>query len=95
MKRKHRQLGKRTKYKCWYCGVHPAKRSDWTIDHKDPKSLGGSDDREANLVLACLKCNREKDDMDVETYRYFLQNRLALGERVIFYGERIAMEMSV
>jgi len=26
--------------------------------------------------------------MDVETYRYFLQESLPAGERVIFYGEQ-------
>ena len=27
--------------------------------------------------------------MDVETYRYWLQEKLPLGERVVFYGETI------
>jgi 5-methylcytosine-specific restriction endonuclease McrA len=42
-----------------------------------------------NIVLACLRCNNEKGAMDVETYRWFVQDRLAAGERIIFFGETV------
>jgi 5-methylcytosine-specific restriction endonuclease McrA len=32
-----------------------------TIDHRIPKSKGGSNDK-SNLVLACYGCNSEKSD---------------------------------
>lgn len=53
-----------------------------------PKSRGGLKTPE-NLVLACERCNREKADMDVETYRWFLQDKSAAGVKIVFYGERI------
>lgn len=53
-----------------------------------PKSRGGLG-LPHNLVLACKPCNNQKADMDVETYRWYLQEQRAAGEKVIFYGERI------
>lgn len=55
-----------------------------------PLSRGGSRGPE-NIVLACKPCNNEKDDMDVEGYRWFLKDKLPLGERVVFSGERISV----
>jgi len=57
-----------------------------TKDHQLPKSKGGRG--KLNLVLACYRCNSEKADMDVETYRWFLQEKRAAGDAVVFYGER-------
>jgi 5-methylcytosine-specific restriction endonuclease McrA len=56
-----------------------------TKDHQLPKSRGGKG--RLNLVLACQPCNQEKANMDVETYRWFLQDKKPLGKRVKFYGE--------
>ena len=61
-------------------------RRSASIDHMVPRSRGGSDDA-ANKVTACKACNNEKDNMDVEGYRWFLRDRLPLGERVVFFGE--------
>lgn len=59
-----------------------------TRDHQLPKSRGGTKDPQ-NLVIACERCNREKANMDVETYRWFLQEQRASGDRVVFFGERV------
>lgn len=87
MKRKYRLVARRSSShrKCWYCGksFHSTRP---TFDHQIPRSRGGGGGE--NLVLACKQCNNRKADMDVETYRYFLQESLPAGERVIFYGEQ-------
>ena len=55
-------LGQRDGWLCHYCrrqlgpnAAHPE------VEHVIPRSRGGSN-RLANLVLACGRCNREKDD---------------------------------
>lgn len=88
MKRRHKILGLKSNMRCWYCGVGKRdRRGKWTREHQEPKCLGGTGDPD-NLVLACQKCNEEKADMTVEAYRYFLQDELPAGARVVFYGER-------
>ena len=57
---------------CHYCWS-PLKRftknrrKTLTIDHIVPKSKGGTNSLD-NLVLACKKCNQEKDISDYETF---------------------------
>ena len=53
-----RNIFKRDKFTCQYCGVQPA-ASDLTIDHVLPRSRGGQSTW-TNCVLACLKCNHRK-----------------------------------
>ena len=58
------------KGECQYCGVRitkarrdpPHRDTDATIEHKIPRSHGGSN-RAENLTLACLACNQEKSNM--------------------------------
>lgn len=52
-------------WKCEYCGVDLDVNSA-SIDHKIPRSKGGTDDRE-NLAAACRKCNMLKADKIIET----------------------------
>ena len=55
---------------CRYCNKkinfrnygNPDTVGAWEIDHWTPVSRGGSDDIE-NLVLACIDCNRSKQEM--------------------------------
>jgi len=51
-------------WKCEYCGVD-LDASSASIDHKIPRSKGGTDDRE-NLAAACRKCNMLKADKIIE-----------------------------
>jgi 5-methylcytosine-specific restriction endonuclease McrA len=53
-----RNLFKRDKYTCMYCGVQPGPE-ELTIDHVMPKSRGGGSTWE-NCVLACVECNKRK-----------------------------------
>lgn len=46
---------KRDEYRCRHCGSE----HDLTIDHIEPKSLGGMDD-DGNLQTLCRPCNSKK-----------------------------------
>ena len=60
---------------CHYCGFHlPFKLTE--IDHKLPKSKGGTDHIE-NLVLACANCNRRKGSMDYLAFKAKMQGEAA------------------
>ena len=48
---------------CTYCGAEA-----WHIDHRLPKSRGGTDDFD-NLVPTCAPCNLDKGDRTVEEWR--------------------------
>lgn len=55
-----RNLFKRDKNTCQYCGCRPG-TAELTIDHVMPSSRGGKNTWE-NCVLACVTCNRRKAD---------------------------------
>jgi len=59
-----RNIYKRDRYTCQYCGKQPA-IEDLTIDHVVPRSQGGVSCWE-NCVLACFRCNRKKADRRLE-----------------------------
>ena len=54
----------RDNYTCGYCGQYGGKLE---IDHKTPKSRGGSDSKD-NLITACRHCNRQKRNKTVAEY---------------------------
>jgi len=59
-----RNLFKRDRYTCQYCGVQPGPES-LTIDHIHPKAKGGVSSW-TNCVLACIDCNKRKADLTLE-----------------------------
>jgi len=59
-----KNLFKRDRYTCQYCGAQPGPES-LTVDHVVPRSRGGASTWE-NCVLACLDCNRRKADRSPE-----------------------------
>lgn len=59
-----RNLFKRDRYTCQYCGSQPGPES-LTIDHVTPKSRGGISSWE-NCVLACIECNKRKANKTVD-----------------------------
>lgn len=59
-----RNLWKRDKYCCQYCGKRPPP-DEITIDHVLPKSRGGTSSF-TNCVLACVDCNKRKDNRTPE-----------------------------
>ena len=62
-----RAIHKRDNNTCQYCGCVPA-ADEITIDHILPKSRGGKTEW-GNVVLACLECNRVKDNKTPEEAR--------------------------
>lgn len=59
-----RNLWKRDGYRCQYCGEKPH-YDDLTIDHVVPRSKGGRTTFD-NTVLACVDCNKKKDNRTPE-----------------------------
>lgn len=55
-----RNIHKRDKFTCQYCGAQPG-GEELTIDHILPCSRGGGTTW-TNCVLACLECNKRKDN---------------------------------
>jgi len=51
-----KEIFRRDKYTCQYCGK---RRANLTVDHIQPKHLGG-DSTWTNLVTACERCNHKK-----------------------------------
>lgn len=56
-----RNIYKRDRYACMYCGIQPSDHAELSIDHVMPKSRGGKSTWE-NCVLACMDCNKTKAD---------------------------------
>lgn len=60
---------------CHYCHLDMTSRLDLrTLDHKIPKSKGGSN-REDNILIACRDCNFEKGSMDYDDYIALVKER--------------------
>ena len=59
-----KNLFKRDRYTCQYCGIQPGP-SELTVDHVVPRSRGGVLSWE-NCVLACVECNKRKADRSPE-----------------------------
>lgn len=59
-----RNLWRRDGFRCQYCGIKPAP-DELTIDHVMPKSRGGKATFE-NAVLACITCNKKKNNKTPE-----------------------------
>jgi 5-methylcytosine-specific restriction endonuclease McrA len=57
-----KNLFKRDRYTCQYCGLQPGPE-ELTVDHALPRSRGGTSTWE-NCVLACVACNKRKADRD-------------------------------
>src|SRR5574342_210705 len=71
----------RTHGYCTYCGekIHFVNHGElwrvgsWEMDHLVPRVRGGSDEP-ANLVPACVGCNRSKKGMTGWEFMYFLKS---------------------
>ena len=70
------RMRKEQRDRCFYCRVRLAGGGE--VDHKESLDRGGTNDP-ANLVLACLPCNRQKGPRDVEEFTRWLK---ADGRRV-------------
>jgi 5-methylcytosine-specific restriction endonuclease McrA len=63
---KRQKIFNKTNGRCYYCGVK-LDPYNWEVDHKIPKSKGGTDSLD-NSVPCCPKCNDEKGAMTVKEY---------------------------
>jgi len=61
-------------YRCHYCEECNFTDKQITKDHKYPQSKGGKNNIK-NIVAACLKCNRDKDDTPYDEYIKVLKAR--------------------
>lgn len=52
---------------CFYCHK-PVKPDELTIDHADPRAVGGATDLQ-NLLISCRPCNVEKGCRPIEFYK--------------------------
>ena len=59
-----KNLFKRDRYTCQYCGIQPGPE-ELTVDHVVPRSRGGVSSWE-NCVLACVECNKVNADRSPE-----------------------------
>jgi hypothetical protein len=66
---------------CWYCGA----KKNLEVDHRNPRVVGGSDD-DANLSIACRRCNKTKNGQTVEQFRALVAVRLGV-KTICFFGE--------
>ena len=75
----------KTYYHCAYCGKILSDVDDLTIDHKNPKAKGGTDELD-NLVGCCKSCNQMKADKTVAEFRKKLIEAATICNT--FSGER-------
>ena len=91
-----RNLYRRDKYTCQYCGCKPGSE-ELTIDHILPRSRGGKSTWE-NCVLACVKCNHKKSNMTpAESHMHLLNDpiepswnptiKIGLGRRKVAWAK--------
>jgi len=59
-----RQVYERDSYTCTYCG---ATNTRLECDHIIPFSKGGKEEP-SNLTTACMRCNRQKKDRDLDEF---------------------------
>ena len=57
----------RDRRRCVYCGASERDGAPLSIDHVEPRYLGG-DDSAGNVVTACRDCNREKANLAAWSY---------------------------
>ena len=77
------EIFRRDGYACHYCGSS-GKAETQTIDHKVPRTLGGTNDP-ANLLTACRSCNLKKGERSYAAYRRRLRADAAADE--VLQGE--------
>lgn len=77
---------------CYICGNKIPEDEYATIDHVNPKSKRGKDDR-ANLRCCCKRCNDDKKSMDIFQYIKYMKRHLNRYEYIDFkYLENEALK---
>ena len=67
MPMKREDIFARDRRRCVYCGAVEADGVRLSVDHVEPRYLGG-DDSHGNVVTACRDCNREKGHLAAWAY---------------------------
>jgi hypothetical protein len=71
------RLSEAQNWKCCWCGTQCVPESNQsnsaTIEHIQPRSLGGADDQE-NYAMSCSRCNNKRGTLSVED---FMNNKFA------------------
>ncbi len=70
---------KRDSGQCFYC-LRPLRPGEWTLDHVNPVSRGGSDSA-ANVVATCVPCNWEKGSSSAEDFLRSLRRKRILSPK--------------
>lgn len=65
------RIYERDGWQCQYCGTRLYKREEATLDHRIPKSLGGTKE-DSNLFTSCRPCNIIKADSSERRLRLML-----------------------
>lgn len=82
-----RNLWRRDGWRCQYCGIKPAP-DEITVDHVVPRSQGGLTTFD-NTVLACLQCNKHKDNRTPEQAGMKLRKKVRASDgtvQTVFYN---------
>jgi hypothetical protein len=94
VKLSRRAIYKRDEYTCQYCGKKAPSQmpiEDLTIDHVLPKSQGGKTTW-GNVALACLDCNRKKDNKTPDQAKMPLLRRPKMPDYDILQGRVIRVD---
>ena len=75
--------------RCWYCGKQ-LKRKSFRLEHQQPFSKGGSCKVGENVVVACVPCDTEKGNKNVEDFRKYLQKKTGV-DVIEFFAERVRL----
>lgn len=80
LRRLRDSVGSEQAWRCCYCGTRTTETADPehapTLEHIVPRSRGGSD-HHANLVMACLWCNRTRGSMPAGEFFLIIRGVLA------------------
>jgi len=76
-----KNIFKRDKWTCQYCGFKSKNPKSLTIDHVYPKSRGGGT-QWTNLVTACPKCNCKKSNKLLKECNMKLKNKPTKPKRL-------------
>ena len=70
------KLSEAQNHRCAWCGCQTTElrnlRHSATIEHVQPRSLGGADDY-SNMVMACNLCNSQRGVLSVDKFLTFVQ----------------------
>ena len=64
---------------CFYC-LRPLRPGEWTLDHVNPVSRGGSDSG-SNVVATCVPCNWDKGQVSAEDFIRSLRRKNVLNPK--------------